>query len=81
MEDVVVLGRALLALGSDIDRVHRGYIVAAFDLLGEAEALAVLAVGGDRFAHEAIEQVVVRLVRLRQGARDELGRYTGDAED
>lgn len=74
MEEIMALGRTLLALGASLERVHRNYIAAALDLLGEAEAQALLATDGDRLAREAIGQIVAQLTRLRQEAHDELNR-------
>lgn len=73
--DVTALAGELLLLGADANRVHRGYAVAALELLSEAEAQGVLAATGDQGARKAINYVIERLSRLEHRARKERDLY------
>lgn len=81
MDRVYAYAKALLDSGAPVERVHRDYITAAFDLLDEAEAQALLAAAGDRAANQALKQIVEQLTNLREAARSELGCYPHSTED
>ncbi|HEX8714224.1 MAG TPA: hypothetical protein VF706_01540 [Solirubrobacteraceae bacterium] len=77
VEDLVDLAGELLRLEADIGRVHRRYVVGAFELLTEIEAQSLLAAAGNRSALPAIEGALGQLSRLRHEADQELDHYSG----
>ncbi len=80
MDTIFALATALLLSGANVEHVHQMYVAAAFDLLAEAEAQALLAARGDRIARLALKRVVRQLSHLREQAQDELSRYARDME-
>ena len=70
-EEVVRLARELLQAGADLAYVQTAYTVVAIELLSEAEALGVLAAGGNQNADAALEETLSQLSALRDRARRE----------
>jgi hypothetical protein len=77
-EGVVRLARELLQAGADLAYIQTIYTTAAIEILGEAEALGVLAASGDQDAGEALDEAVSKLAELRDRARRERDRGRSD---
>jgi hypothetical protein len=77
-EEVVRLARELLQAGAELAYVQAVYTVAAIEMLGEAEALVVLAASGDQDAGDALEETLSKLAALRDRARRERDRGRSD---
>ena len=67
-EEVVGIAGELLLSDADVDYVQRRYTMPAIELLGEAEALGILAGSGDRDALAALHRVTSRLAELKDEA-------------
>jgi hypothetical protein len=70
----VRLARELLQAGAELAYVQAVYTTAAIEMLGDAEALGVLAASGDQDAREALDEAVFKLAALRDRARRERDR-------
>jgi hypothetical protein len=77
-EGVVRLARELLQAGAELAYVQAVYTTAAIEILGEAEALGVLAASGDQGAGDALDEAVSKLAALRDQARRERDRGRSD---
>jgi hypothetical protein len=77
-EGVVRLARELLEAGAELAYVQAVYTAAAVEILGEAEALGVLAASGDQDAGDALDEAVSKLAELRDRARRERDRGRSD---
>jgi hypothetical protein len=77
-EEVMTLASELLQAGADLTHVHTHYTIAAIEILGDAEALGVLAVGGDQDAGVALEETLSKPVSLRDRAQQERDRGRSD---
>jgi hypothetical protein len=77
-EEVVRLARELLQAGAELGHVQTVYTTAAIEMLGEAEALGVLAASGDQGAGGALDETVSKLADLRDRARQERDRGRSD---
>jgi hypothetical protein len=77
-EGVVRLARELLEAGAELAYVQAVYTAAAIEILGEAEALGVLAASGDQDAGDALDEAVSKLAELRNRARRERDRGRSD---
>jgi hypothetical protein len=78
-EEVVRLASESLQAGADLARVQSHYTVAAIEMLSEAEALGVLAAGGNQDARAALDETLAKLGGLRDRAHQEKdqGRLDG----
>jgi hypothetical protein len=65
-EEIVGLAGELLLSDADIEQVQSRYTMPAIELLGEAEALGILAGSGDRDALAALDRVTSSLAELRE---------------
>ena len=75
---VLRLASELLAAGAAPSRVRARYVAAAFELLEELEARALLASAGDTEAADLLGLLVGELRQLGEEARAELRRQTDD---
>jgi hypothetical protein len=73
-EEVVRLASELLQAGAELALVQTNYTIAAIEMLGEAEALGVLATSGDQDARAALDETLSKLVGLRDRAHQERDR-------
>jgi hypothetical protein len=73
-EEVVGLASELLSAGMEIAHVRSRYVAVAVELLADAEAQSLLAVGGDPDALTALASVAGDLAGLRDTARAESSR-------
>ena len=73
-EVVVDISGELLLAGRDIGHVQRRYVAVAVELLADAEAHSLLAVGGDPDALAALARVAGELAVLRDKARADSSR-------
>jgi hypothetical protein len=69
---LVARASALLAHGAGLQHVQDDYVVAALELLEDAEAYGVLAAGGDRDAVAVIEHTIRELDALHRKLSREL---------
>lgn len=76
VDQIVRLAGELLSAGHALERVHARYVEAAFELVREMEARALLASAGDADALRSVRRLVDELDRLRTEANAELA---GDA--
>ncbi len=76
-DEIVGSAARLLSAGVDIEHVHGRYVVVAVELLADAEAQGVLAVGGEQSALEELARVVRVLADLRDEARAEADPLRG----
>ncbi len=82
VDDIVGLAAEMLGAGIDLERVHRRYVTAAFELSEEVQARAVLAATGDQEAVRRLELLVRELRQLSHEAIAELGdQGRGAGED
>ena len=77
-EEVVRFASELLQAGAELAHVHTDYTIAAVEMLGEAEALGVLAASGDQDAGAALGETVSQLAALRDRACRERGQGGSD---
>jgi len=77
-EEVVRLARELLQADADLAYVQTVYTIAAIEILSEAEALGLLAAGGDQDAGAALDETLSELVSLRDRARRERDQGRSD---
>jgi hypothetical protein len=76
-EEVMGVAGELLLSDTDIEHVRRRYTMPVIELLGEAEALGILAASGDRDALAALHRVTSRLAELKDEALAERGQSGG----
>ncbi|HEV2922787.1 MAG TPA: hypothetical protein VGW98_02045 [Solirubrobacteraceae bacterium] len=76
-EEVVGIAGELLLYDADIQHVQRRYTMPVIELLGEAEAVGILAGGGDRDALAALHRVTSRLAELKDEALAERAQSGG----
>ena len=76
-ETIVGLAAEMLLTGTDLSHVQAHYVIPAIELLSEAEAVGVLAAGGDRDAGEALDRIAHKLSELRDEALLEIGASEG----
>jgi hypothetical protein len=77
-EEVVRLASELLPEGAELAHVQTDYTIAAIEMLGEAEALGVLAASGNQHARSALDETLSELADLRDRARRERGQARSD---
>lgn len=71
VEEVVRLAAETLQAGADLAHVQTHYVIAAIEILSEAEALGVLAASGDQDARTALDESLSKLAGLRDQAHQE----------
>jgi len=71
---LIAHAREHLVAGAPVERIQGHYVAAAFQLLEDAEARAVLASGGDRAALESLDQDASRLEALHAALLAEFPR-------
>jgi hypothetical protein len=76
-EEVVGIAGELLLSDADIQHVQGRYTMPVIELLGEGEALAILAGSGDRDALAALHRVTSRLAELKDEALAERSQSGG----
>jgi hypothetical protein len=76
-EEVMGLAGELLLSGAVIEHVRKRYTMPVLELLGEAEALGILASSGDLDALAALHRVTGGLLELKDKALAEKGQSGG----